>query len=80
MEKPSEIRPCQCHSPFQDALYGKGNRVFNRRHAAGKPSQIIGYGCSVCQRGGRKPSISRCGKPDYEKIAMYLGVYYAKPY
>ena len=75
----TEIAPCQCHSPFQDACYGRGNRVHNRRHAAGNPAKFAGYGCTVCARGARRPPSSRCDSPDFEVIAQRLGVYYAKP-
>lgn len=73
----TEIGPCQCKSEFQDVRYGKGNRVHNRRHAAGSPTKITGYGCSVCGRGVRRPPGSRCDSPDYEAIALKMGVYYA---
>lgn len=37
----SRILPCRCESPFQDAQYGRGQRVFNPRRGGG-------WRCTVC--------------------------------
>ena len=40
----AEIKKCTCESKFQDAMYGKGNRVYNLREGSTKGS------CTVCGR------------------------------
>lgn len=46
----AEILPCTCKHPSQDALHGRGNRVFNHSVKLSNPkggSQI--YRCTVCR-------------------------------
>lgn len=74
-KRASEIGPCQCKSAYQDAVYGLGNRVHNRRHAAGSPGNIVGYGCTVCGRGSRRPG-NRGTHRDFEQMARSMGVYF----
>lgn len=43
----SRIAPCTCTHPYQDATYGKGNRVWNRTKQQ-KPEAERGWRCTVC--------------------------------
>ena len=46
------IKSCTCYSPYQDAQYGKGKRVFNRTAGSTKAgsSTRSGHRCTVCSR------------------------------
>jgi hypothetical protein len=44
------ILPCVCRNEYQDARYGKGNRVFNFGPKASM-AKGEGYRCTVCKRG-----------------------------
>lgn len=45
----AEIRGCNCDSPAQDALYGRGLRVFNVGAWKSQPS-MEKVKCTVCSR------------------------------
>jgi len=50
------IMKCTCKHTFQDELYGKGNRVFNRTRK--KDGERFIYRCTVClkEKTGREQS------------------------
>ena len=41
----AKILKCTCRNEFQDARYGKGQRVHNPMRKSGK---LLGYRCTVC--------------------------------
>lgn len=44
---PTRTIPCVCDNPYQDKLYGRGNRLFN--HAPSKQTKPNRYRCTVCK-------------------------------
>jgi hypothetical protein len=42
------IHKCTCHSPYQDKVYGKGNRVFNPMTGSTKHGRSAIARCTVC--------------------------------
>lgn len=51
--EPIEIIRCNCTSSFQDAAYGKNNRVFNPTHKVDSMAKKL-YRCTVCKTERRK--------------------------
>jgi hypothetical protein len=53
------VKQCNCEHDFQDATYGKGNRVFNvSKHSSKHETREV---CTSCGAGARSPSPSKQG-------------------
>lgn len=45
MEAKTQLKPCKCDHPYQDAKYGKGKRLHNRVDKSANPTK---WRCTVC--------------------------------
>lgn len=50
-KEPCLVKPCSCHHPYQDSIYGKGMRL----HNPFKKDNDVGYRCTVCGMNPKKP-------------------------